>query len=485
MSSLNVKYFFLLFLLLVTCSLLPADLTNLRIIKAGRFKGLSDGRKMLLNNIHLEYKEYSLKCDTAIVNKEMNRARLYGNISIWDKRRKINCREAELYNVNNITKITLEKEVIVSKDSLVLKGENGFYDSVKDQFEIYENAELYFMPENLKIEAEELVLNQKENSFLVREVKNLFLFDSIYVHRLRGENLSYKGNDSLLTTKDDFETFSFKHGQKVDLPLSNNRSGSNKLEQYLKAFKSITPKDTMLVKGGKFSLSLKNNRKSYIKNGCYFSIVDTLGNKSTLTCDTVVIKEKFTNFDFNNRVIFRKDSIKITSGKAHFYKEESKLRVLKKPQTEIGKAIGLADSIFLWSDEDFNPQKLLFHGEALFVQENSDETPQDLNIISGKKITIYWKGKELDLMRVNKEAASVYFIYSENENERYNSTAMLEKSKKLMATNFVSGDSLKVHFKLSEPSQIEIFGKSTGHTYPPREKHKAIENIRQLIKRSF
>lgn len=476
-----IKHLFLyIFLCLVFLGkgLFATDLTNLRIKNAGTFKGLSDGRKMLLNDIHLEYQEYSLKCDTAIVNKTMTRAKLYGRISIWDKQRQINCEEADLYNYKDKTKISLKKNITISKDSLVLKGNNGFFDSDRDEFELYDEAILYYMPENVKIEADKLILNQKDNSFKVIRTKNIFKFDSLYFHKLNGKDFEYSEKDSLLETRDHFTSYSYKHGKKLVLPLSNKRKGARKLEKYLAMLQKVKPVETMESSGGRFFLNFKKKESSFIRRKCFFAYTDSLGSKSTLNCDTVIIKDEFSNFDFISNVEFIKDSIKITSQTTHFYNDEKKFRILKEPKAEFGKAIGLADSIFLWSNDDFNPKKLVFQGESLFKQLSNPEIPEDLDVISGEIISLYWKNSEINLMRVNREAASVYYIYS-SEREG------VKQVKKLMATNFVTGDSLHIAFENGEPLEVRIFGKSNGDTYPPYLKGKAKENIRKLIKREF
>lgn len=150
------------------------------------------------------------------------------------------------------------------------------------------------------------------------------------------------------------------------------------------------------------------------------------------------------------KVKIEQNGMQAFAGLSHFYRQDSIMKLYKKPVVYFENNMIQGDSIFAYFGAD-GIKEIHVHGHA-FTINVVDSATQKLNRILGKNIYIYLKNSKINRIRSIQNAISIYYFREDD----------LDKG-----VNSVSSDSLIVDFVNGQVEQTQIFGGVEGVFYPP------------------
>ena len=97
----------------------------LKIHSADVFKQNQIGGKTIYGNVDIEYDIYRVKCDSAVINKDMTYAKLYRNIQFSDTSRTIRCKSATLSKTPNGNMAYLTGDIKITEKDFYITGKEA------------------------------------------------------------------------------------------------------------------------------------------------------------------------------------------------------------------------------------------------------------------------------------------------------------------------------------------------------------------------
>jgi lipopolysaccharide export system protein LptA len=106
------------------------------------------------------------------------------------------------------------------------------------------------------------------------------------------------------------------------------------------------------------------------------------------------------------------------------------------------------DSIYAYFKDDIEK---IYVDKAAFSIQFSTDFPERYNQISGASMVMTFSGREVDYIRVDTSASSIYFAYEKN---------------KPNGANRVTGETIVLHFKDKQVDKVNVYGLPEGVYYP-------------------
>ena len=197
---------------------------------------------------------------------------------------------------------------------------------------------------------------------------------------------------------------------------------------------------------------------------CSFTQIDREKNDTLFfNSDRIVYSEKDQKGDAFGNVKIRKEKMLIETNHANYFQPAEKVKFFDKPLITYDNNTITGDSIELkMGGKDNYPETAVIYGNPVFRSKPEPEFPEEINILKGKLMNLWFSGKDISKIIVSKEAEGVYFIRK-------------ERSKNSEASNYLLGDEMVINFSDGKIDNATIKGGCEGIYYPDRLKQDALK----------
>lgn len=433
--------------------------SNLFIDSARMFEKLKNGRQFLIDNVKIRYGIYGVTCDTAIVNKEMNRAELYGNVVFWDTSRVVKTGYAYLFKKEGMNRIRLSRGVVIDQDTIVIKGLNANYDEVFEEGVVTDSVEVYYKPYPSKLESKLLSYKKNDSEIYSNSIRKVTYIDSSFRYRMKTKWAYYYTDRNYLKIPSKFEIEIF--------PLEKYEDNFKDLR--LNKFYSLfdMPVDSNstygFLKAQKGNYDIENEYLELFGN-VEAIMTDTLGLDTTyLYSDTLLYDMRLGKVRSYGNVKVVRDTLSVVSKRAFFDIEEKILKFQGNPKIHMNKDLATGDSVtaYFKDGKGFYPYRINLKGNGHLETISNPDFEGEKNSMNGKEIDMYFENKDIKKIKVAGQATVIYFIQDQKD-----------KAKESTASNFVTGDTLIIDLDNKELKDIQIIGGAEGTYYPKKYRQR-------------
>jgi len=400
-----------------------------------------------IGNVALTHNNVRIYCNRVLQYFDQNKADLYGNVKVLKDTMSIYAPKGTYYGAEskvicqdgatlNDTKTTLKADYGIyffTTDLASFKGNVKIYDNktytlTSDALDYYRGINKSYAKGNVKIVTDSATIYSdsliyEKSAGIATGIQNVKIetpSSVIYSDRLvyyENEKKSIADDHVKIIFLNDNATIFGDHGENYERKHYAFVKGKTHLVQYEKK-KNSPEVDTLLIYSEKMEAfrvqpeyyiardSVKVIRTDFLSNsqvGYYFKDISGTGGVISLSVNPVVWK----------------DSLQITGDSIYaFYKEE-------------------LDRIYV-------------NKEAFALQPN-DKFPDRFDQISGVFMLMKFKENQLDYIRVDTNAASIYFVYEEEE---------------ASGVNRATGQIITLFFKDKQVEKVKIVGSPKGTYYP-------------------
>lgn len=431
----------------------------LRIHNADLLKQNPLGGRIIYGNVDIEYDVYRIKCDSAVVNKDLTNARLFKNIQFSDTSRTIFCENATLSETPSGRMAFLRDNVRLSEKDVHITGKEAILNEAGKRITVSDSviAQYYEYPSILF--CSELNYDTENSIVSSRSADSVLYADSLRYYRLYTKIISYRTDTQELNI-------------------------SNKFDLYTKEF--VTPfenwKDTEPSDIDRKSKETEFSKEAFFSAGSGDFFFDPLEITTTRNCsftridrtenDTVFFdadRIRYTGTEksgtASGNVNIRNKSLLINSGSADYFENEKLVKFHDAPVITYEAHNITGDSVNLYIGADgFYPEKGTIYGDPLYTSVPDDKFPDEKNILKGKLMNLWFLNKEISKIIVSKEAEALYFVRGDKNNTSE-------------ASNYLLGDILTIDFENGDIKNASIEGGSEGIYYPERLKLNALNKI--------
>ena len=401
-----------------------------------------------IGNVSLLHNNVKIFCNRVLQHLDQNRAELYGNVKVLKDTMSIYAPTGIYYG--DESKVVCPNGATLNDTKTTLKADYGIYFFITDMAKFEGNVKVYD-GESYTITSDALDYFRSVNkSFARGNVKIVTDSSTIY-----SDSLVYEKLIGIATANGN-----------VKIESDSTVIFSDNLVYYEKERKSIADNNVKIV-------SLNNNAVIYGNHGenyehKNYSLVE--GNAHMVQIDEPrnSVDDQDTLFIFSRKMeAFRskpehyiaKDSVKVirtdfysSSGLTYYFKDASgaggviTLSVNPAAWKENMQVTG--DSIYAYFEEDIND---IYVNKSAFALQPIENYPERFNQISGVFMHMKFKDNQLDFIRVDTNAASIYYTF---ENTKPN------------GVNRVTGEIITLYFKDKQVDKVKVFGNPKGTYYP-------------------
>ncbi|MFA6653588.1 MAG: hypothetical protein WCS93_04555 [Candidatus Delongbacteria bacterium] len=446
-----------LFILTLTLMTALESQSLLKIHHADLLKQDIFGGKIIYGNIDIEYDVYRVKCDSAVINKDMTNARLFKNIQFSDTARTIKCRTATLSKTPNGNLAYLSGDVSIKEKDFYITGKDASLNEISERLTVTDSVMVRYYEFPSILYCSGLEMDTKNNIITSQSVDSVLSLDSLRHYKLYTKRFRYELDRRTLTID-----------TKMTLHAYEDESPSPKFQiidpgKIARTVKNLNPvkKGYFEALGGKFSFDpfiMQTQGK------CFFQMTDSDDPDTlSLSSDKITYDETTVKGTAEGKVKIRKGKMNINAGLAKYFGNESTAKFYDDPVVtyEMHKVEG--DSMTVISEKgDINPEKAVIYGKPRYESVPDSLRPEEMNILTGKLMNIWFSDNEINKIIVSKEAEGVYFISR-------------EKDKAPDASNYLLGDEIELNFSDGEVKSASITGGCEGIYYPDKLKLNALK----------
>lgn len=431
----------------------------LKIHNADLLKQNPLGGRIIYGNVDIEYDVYRIKCDSAVINKNLTNARLFKNIQFSDTSRTIFCENATLSETPAGRMAFLRNNVRLSEKDVYITGKEATLNEVSKKITVSDSviAKYYEYPSILF--CSELNYDTEKQIVSSRTVDSVLYIDSLRYYRLYTNIISYKADTQELNISYEFNLRSkefvtpFIEWKETD-PSQIDRI--SKSAEFSKEGFFSAGRGTFFFDPVDIETSVK----------CSFKQIDKVENDTVyFDADEIKYSETDNTGTANGNVIIRNNSLRINSGSAKYFENDKLVKFHDDPIIlyEAHKITGDSVSLNIGSD-GFYPKKGTIYGHPLYTSVPDENFPAEKNTLKGKLMNLWFLNKEISKIIVSKEAEALYFVKG-------------KKNKNSEASNYLLGDVLTIDFEEGDIKSASIEGGSEGIYYPERLKLNALKKI--------
>jgi lipopolysaccharide export system protein LptA len=431
----------------------------LKIHSADLLKQNPLGGRIIYGNVDIEYDVYRIKCDSAVINKDLTNARLFKNIQFSDTSRTIFCENATLSETPAGRMAFLRDNVRLSEKDVYITGKEATLNEVSKRITVTDSviAEYYEYPSILF--CSELNYDTEKEIVSSRSVDSVLYVDSLRYYRLYTNIVSYDAGTQELSVSNKFDLYSKEFVTPVENWKETEPSQIDKISKSAEFSKEAffsAGRGTFFFDPADIETSIK----------CSFRQIDKAENDTVLfDADRVTYSETEKTARANGNVKIRNKSLLINSGSAKYFEDEKIVKFHDEPVItyEAHKITGDSVTLNVGSD-GFYPEKGTIYGNPLYTSLPDEKFPQEKNILKGKLMDLWFLNKEISKIIVSKEAEALYFVRGSENNTSE-------------ASNYLLGDILTIDFEDGDIKSASIEGGSEGIYYPERLKLNALKKI--------
>ncbi|MBU4485517.1 MAG: hypothetical protein KKD38_01185 [Candidatus Delongbacteria bacterium] len=450
---------FFIFLLIFGSGL--SSQTLLKINSADLLKQNPFGGKIIYGNVDIEYDIYRVKCDSAVINKDMTNARLYRNIQFSDTSRTIRCNSATLSKTPNGKLAFLTGNIRLTEKDFFITGKEAVMNEINNKVTVSDSvvAKYYKFPSILF--CSELEYDIKNNIIGSGSVDSVLYIDSLRFYKLFTRYFSYSLESKSLSFNNKFELESHEFATPLDF---YNQIDPARISQIVKKYDII--KDSFFsANKGNFNFNILEMETI---GKCSFYQIDRIKQDTVFfSSDKILYSDAKQIGVAEGNVKIKKDKLNIISELAKYYYEDQRIKFLQKPVIKYENHEITGDSIrLLVEDSDFYPKEADIYGDPFYKSVPDENFPNEINILKGKLMNIRFLNKEISKIIVSKEAKGLYFIRG-------------DKNKNSEASNYLLGDKIGISFKDGDIDSASIEGGCEGIYYPDKLKQNALKEMKK------
>ena len=413
-------------------------------------------------NVALTHGDVKIYSNRVVQFMDRNRAELYGNVKVYKDTLSIFAPAGIYYG---------EESKVVCPDGATLNDSKA---TLKANFGIY-----YFIQDMASFRGDVKITDQTSVRKYIITSNELDYFRSVSKSYARGKvkivtDSAVIYSDSLIYEK--IIGISTAMGR-VKIESDSTITNSDKLVYYEFDRKSIADDNVKIVFlnnnttiRGNHGENYERTNYSFVKGKARLIQID----ENDDTFDTLLIRsDKMEAFRSKSEYYVAKDSVRVirtdfssSSHTGYYYKNSAGkggvISLSGSPAVWKEDLQVTGDSIYAFFVEDI--EKIYVNKTAFSIQFN-DGFPERYNQISGAFMLMTFSGKEVDFIRVDTSASSIYFAY---ENEKPN------------GANRVAGETIVLDFKNKQVDKVRVFGLPEGVYYPENK-----VNLQELLLRGF
>ncbi len=453
-----VHILMLINLLLISC---PAfGQAVLKIHNADMLRQNQFGGRTVYGNVDIEYDIYRVRCDSAVVNKDMSHAVLFRNIQFTDTSRTIFCDRATLSETRAGRLAYLSGNVRIIESDLIITGKEASINEINNRITVTDSVIARYYEHPSILFSEDLVYETQNNIISSRTLDSVLYIDSLRYYRLFTDIFTYDTEKKLLTLENRFRIRSgeFKNAVSVTPVFEpENICAVARSEDLASTAFFSADRGSFYFDPLNFSVSGKPNltRITHTENDTIFFNSDRLTYNETeekgVATGNVRLK--------NNQLI-------LTSGKAAYYTDGT-VRLYHDPLITYSHHEISGDSMRIkTSDTELFPEDATVFGNPVYTAVPYENTPEEKNILKGRLMDLWFLNKEISKIIVSKEAEALYFI---REDEMSPSRA----------SNYLLGDTVEIRFLDGAIESVLIKGGCEGIYYPEIIRMNALKKIKK------
>lgn len=439
-----VKYVLLLFML---CGLTFSQ-DKITINHADSLVGRSvDGEQVreAIGNVSLTHNNIKITCSRVIQYFNQNKADLYGNVRVVQDTLTISAPQGTYYG--NESKVVCPAGAVLTDPKTTLKANYGIYlfsqdlanfrgnvritdnksyTITSDELDYYRNVQKSYARGNVKVVTDSSVIYSD----------NMIYEKLIGISTATG-NVRIESDSTVITSKKatyyEFEKKSIAEDSvRIDFLTEDAIVTGDYAENYEKTNYSFVRGSSKLRQ-----IETKNDKQdtTYIYSGKMESFRNVpehyIAKDSVKTIRNDFLSVSNTSYYF--RDISGKGGVITLSGEPVVWKENLQVT---------------GDSIYAYFKNDIDD---IYINHSAFAMQESEISPGRFDQISGIFIHIKFLEGEVNYIRVDTNAASIYFVYENNLNNGVNRS---------------DGDIIKLYFTDKKVDKVNIYGKPKGTYFP-------------------
>lgn len=458
MKNIFFKYFkqllsLILFLFVISDLSFSQEKVELKFAKELSGKVI-DGQEVREANGSVEFVQGNVKvyCNSATQFITANRIELRGNVKIYQDTLSLFTENANYFG--NDKKAICEGGVTLKDPNATLRADNGVY-LFSDSKALFKGNVIIINPD-YKITADEITyFRNNEDSFakgnvIVTTDSAVITADNIDFFKRQGKTFAYGKvkieSDSTIIHSDTATNFT---GEKLSVASGNVKiiSQNNNAVITGKFLENFEKENFTIVKGNARFTQIENNKdtiriysdtmKAYRSKPEYYvaiSNTEILRNNFLSKCGTGIYFRDSSKVSLSGNPVVWQDAIQMTGDSIYADFPGKKLQ-----------------TIFVKKIERFPDSKLSFVISGISDSINqSGDTRYDQ--ISGNDVTLYFKNEKINLIEVNRNSRSFYFLFDKGRPDGINKS---------------EGDKIKIFFGEDDKvSRIKVDNKPKGEYIP-------------------
>lgn len=398
-----------------------------------------------IGNVSLSHNNIRINCTRVIQYFNQNKADLYGNVRVVQDTLSISAPQGTYYG--NESKVVCPAGAVLTDPKTTLKANYGIYlfsqdlanfrgnvritdnksyTITSDELDYYRNVQKSYARGNVKVETDSSVIYSD----------NMIYEKLIGISTATG-NVRIESDSTVITSK----KATYFEFEKKSIAEDNVRI-------------NFLTEDAVVT--GDYSENYEKRNYSFIKGNAKLRQIETKNEKQDTTFIYSTLMESFRNVPEH---YIAKDSVKTirndflsVSNSGYYFRDISGkggvITLSGEPVVWKENLQVTGDSIYANFKNDIDD---IFINRSAFAMQESEITPGRFDQISGIFMHIKFLDGEVNYIRVDTNAASIYFVYDNELNNGVNRSA---------------GDIIKLYFKEKKVDKVNIHGKPAGTYFP-------------------
>ena len=434
------------------------DRAILKINNADMLSQNQFGGRTVYGNVDIEYNIYRIRCDSAVVNKDMSHAVLFNNIQFSDTSRTIYSDRATLSETRAGRLAYLSGNVKIKEMDFIITGKEASINEINNRITVTDSVIARYYENPSILYSEDLVYETKNNTISSRTLDSVLYIDSLRYYRLFTDIFSYDTEQKLLILENRFTIRSGEFRNAVPVPPLFD---PEKICFTARSEKIIS---TAVFSGdrGRFYFDPLNISLS---GRCSLTRIIHAENDSVFFySDRITYSEAEERGIATGNVRLKNGELNANSGRAEYYTDGT-VTLSHNPIVTYTHHKITGDSMRIKTDgDDLFPKEATVFGSPVYTSVPYKDDPQERNILKGRKMDLWFLNKEISKILVSKEAEALYFVRGD----------AISSSE---ASNYLLGDALEINFSDGSIERVVIDGGCEGIYYPERLKMNALNKI--------
>jgi hypothetical protein len=450
---------FLILLLTAAAGLNSQSL--LKIHNADLLKQDIWGGKIIYGNVDIEYDVYRVKCDSAVINKEMTNARLFKNIQFTDTARTIKCNNATLSKTPNGRMAYLAGKVSIREKDILISGNDASMNEISKRIAVSDSVIVKYFEYPSILFCSNLEMETEINQISSQDLDSVLCLDSLRYYKLYAKRFRYDTEKKYLNIDTKIDLYAYE----LEVPVPENQTVDPSVISRRARSQVYAKKAYFTAFGGSFyfdPFSMQAQGK------CSFVLTDT-EDPDTLNfnSDRISYDDLTGSGTAKGKVSIRKGKMNIKSGLAEYFRNGRTAKFFEKPVVIYEDHRVTGDSMTVKSkNNDFYPEEAVVYGNPRYESSPDSLNPGNMNILTGKLMNLWFSDSEINKIIVSKEAEGVYFISKDGKSASD-------------ASNYLLGDEIELNFSEGDIKKASIKGGCEGIYYPDKIKQNALKNLKK------